>query len=468
VESLPPRILVLGMGRSGEAVMRFLAARRDAGEEVVFALVDEGTGGELEARAAALRAETRADVTLASATAAGEWDLVVASPGIPPRSPLMRSAVGLGVPVISEVELAWRVTDAPFVAVTGTNGKTTTTSLLAHLLRGSGIEAQAVGNIGSPAISAAATAQEDTVLVAEVSSFQLALTQRFRPRVAVLLNITPDHVDWHGSVEAYETDKVRVFANMGTGDTAIIDVDDPRSAVWAERVAARGVEVVRVSGATSATSGAHLEHDTLTVTRGGVHTKLVPVGELGIRGRHNVSNALAAAAAALVMGASSAAVSDGLRSFAPIEHRLEPVGAVRGVEYFNDSKATNPDAVLKALTAFDGRELIVLLGGRNKGNDFGELARAVAERCRLAVLFGESRPELEAAFHLTGGATAEVAGLSEALEAAAQAARPGDVVLLSPACASFDEFRSYEHRGSVFRELVESLRNMRPEGEVTP
>jgi UDP-N-acetylmuramoylalanine--D-glutamate ligase len=452
VYTLPPRILVLGMGRSGEAVMRFLASRRDGGDDLTFALLDEGR--ELAARAAALSSETGAEVTLAEATATGAWDLVVASPGIPPRSPLMRSARSLGAPVVSEIELAWRVGVSPWLAVTGTNGKTTTTALLAHLLRAAGIAAEACGNIGAPAITAAASSGPDTVLVAEVSSFQLALTERFRPRVAVLLNITPDHADWHGSLEAYEADKVRVFANMVAGDTAVIDVDDPGSGAWADRVAARGVEVVPVSVAHAAVGGASLRRGVLTVTRGGVTTQLVGVGDLRIRGRHNVSNALAAAAAALTMGARPDGVREGLRTFEPIPHRLEPVGCVDGVDFYNDSKATNPDAVLKALTAFDGRDVIVLLGGRNKGSDFGELARAVTGRCRLAVLFGESLPPLREAFAAVGGATVEARGLTQAVEAAAAAARPGDVVLLSPACASFDEFKSYEHRGAVFRDLV--------------
>jgi UDP-N-acetylmuramoylalanine--D-glutamate ligase len=200
------------------------------------------------------------------------------------------------------------------------------------------------------------------------------------------------------------------------------------------------------------------------VTRTGDATPLVRVTELGIRGRHNVSNALAAAAAALAIGAAAGAVREGLRSFQPIEHRLEPIGAVRGADYYNDSKATNPDAVLKALTAFEGREIVVLLGGRNKGSDFAELAEAVAGRCRLAVLFGESRAQLRDAFARTGGAFEVAAGLTEAVERAAASSNPGDVVLLSPACASFDEFRSYEHRGAVFRELVSAMRAA-PDGE---
>jgi UDP-N-acetylmuramoylalanine--D-glutamate ligase len=458
VEPLPRRVLVLGMGRSGEAVVRFLAARRDAGDDLSFRLLDEGAGPDLEGRAASLAHECGCVVELGTSSVDGRWDMVVASPGIPPSSALMRSARALGVPVISEVELAWRSSASPIVAVTGTNGKTTTTALVAHLLRASGIDAVACGNIGAPAITAAAASGPDTVLVAEVSSFQLALTERFRPRVAVLLNITPDHVDWHGSLEAYEADKVRVFGNLGPGDTAVIDVDDPGSARWAPRVRERGAEVIEVGRMAARESGAYMEHDVLTVARDGVGVRLVPVVELGIRGRHNVGNALAAAAAALVMGATPDAVRGGLRSFEPIEHRLEPVGTVREVEYFNDSKATNPDAVLKALTAFDDRGIVILLGGRNKGNDFAELAEAVTDRCRLAVLFGESLPELREAFLRTGGAYEEAAGLTDALQQAARSSVAGDVVLLSPACASFDEFTSYEHRGAVFREMVDALR----------
>jgi UDP-N-acetylmuramoylalanine--D-glutamate ligase len=220
----------------------------------------------------------------------------------------------------------------------------------------------------------------------------------------------------------------------------------------------RGVEVVEVGRAAVRASGAYTEGDVLMVARGGVAVPLVAVGELGIRGRHNVGNALAAAAAALAMGASADAVREGLRSFRPIEHRLEPVGTVRGVEFYNDSKATNPDAVLKALTAFDGRGIIVLLGGRNKGNDFGDLAEAVAGRCRSAVLFGESLPELREAFDRAGGAYEEAVGLREAVVMAMRSSLVGDVVLLSPACASFDEFNSYEHRGAAFRETVDSMR----------
>jgi UDP-N-acetylmuramoylalanine--D-glutamate ligase len=457
-------VLVLGLGRSGIATARYLAEERDAGADVTVALLDEGSAPEIEARAAELRAELAIPVSIAETVAAGQWDLVVASPGIPPGSPLMRSAQTLGVPVVSEVEFAFARARGPFVAITGTNGKTTTTALVAHLLRDAGIPAEAVGNIGSPAIAAVRDAGAAFVLVAEVSSFQLSLTFDFHPRVAVLLNITPDHLDWHGSLEAYEADKAKVFANLVAGDTAVIDVDDPGSAPWADRVEARGVRVVRVTQQGRPAGGAYLQDGILTIEGPGGVIDLVSVEELGIRGRHNVGNALAAAAAALAMGAPAEAVRRGLRDFRPIEHRLEPAGVVAGVEYYNDSKATNPDAVLKALTAFDERPLIVLLGGRNKGNDFAELAGAVAARCETAVLFGESAQELRAAFERTGSDWSVAPTMEAALAIARAAARPGDVVLLSPACASFDEFRSYEHRGAVFKELVSALGASSDEG----
>lgn len=457
MDPLPRRVLVLGLGRSGVATARYLAEERDAGADVTVALLDEGSGPELEARATGLRSELGIPVSLAAATATGEWDLVVASPGIPPRSALMRSAHALGVPVVSEVEFAFRRARAPFVAITGTNGKTTTTALVAHLLRDAGIPAEPVGNIGSPAIAAVRDAGTASVLVAEVSSFQLSLTLDFHPRVAVLLNVTPDHVDWHGSLEAYEADKAKVFENLVAGDTAVIDVDDPGSAPWADRVEARGVRVVRVTQTGRPAGGAYLVGEMLTLDGSGRPSPLLPVGELGIRGRHNVGNALAAAAAASAMGAPVEAIRGGLRSFRPMEHRLEPVGVIADVEYYNDSKATNPDAVLKALTAFDDRRLIVLLGGRSKGSDFAELAVAVAARCESAVLFGEAASELRAVFERTGSAWSVAATMEAALRIASSAAQPGDVVLLSPACASFDEFRSYEHRGAVFKELVSAL-----------
>jgi UDP-N-acetylmuramoylalanine--D-glutamate ligase len=248
-----------------------------------------------------------------------------------------------------------------------------------------------------------------------------------------------------------------VFENMAAGDTAVIDVDDPGSAPWAERVAARGVRVVRVSREGLLPGGVAVMDGVLTLDTPSGPVGLVPASDLRIRGGHNVSNALAAAAAAWTLGVSAEALRIGLASFDPIEHRLEPAGVIDGVEYFNDSKATNPDAVLKALTAFEERPIVVLLGGRNKGNSFDDLAKVCAQRCRSAVVFGEARAELAVALAAAGVPYREVISLDDAVQAAASAAHAGDVVLLSPACASFDQFDDYEQRGRVFKDLVVSL-----------
>jgi UDP-N-acetylmuramoylalanine--D-glutamate ligase len=447
------KIAVLGLGRSGDAVVRWALARPGAMPDDVAVFVEHDTARQAES-ASSLR-DTGVRVELGADELPDEgWDLIVASPGISPSRPLMCSAARASAPVISELELAFRISRAPWVAVTGTNGKTTTTALVTHLLREAGRDAVSVGNIGVPALAAAPVVGSDGVVVAECSSFQLASTVEFHPRVAILLNITPDHTDWHGSLETYAADKAKVFANMTGDDVAVIDVDDPGSAAWAAFEAGRGVRVVRVglSG-----GDARVEDGLLVVDAGQGAVPLVRVDELLIRGVHNVSNALAASAAALTMGASPEAVRAGLRTFEPIEHRLDPVATIRGVEYVNDSKATNPDAVLKALTAFGSSPLLVLLGGRNKGNDFGPLAEACAARCRLAVLYGESRREMETAFTAADAPFIGAETMAGALAAAAKAALPGDVVLLSPACASFDEFEDYEDRGRRFAEAVRRM-----------
>jgi len=448
-------LLVLGLGVSGEAAAEWGLARARSGAQVRVTVVDSGTGEVAEARAERLRA-LGAEVILGSDDVVLA-DLVVASPGIRPTSALMRAARALGVPVLSEVELAFRISVAPWVAITGTNGKSTTTALVTHLLREAGFAAEIAGNFGPAATRVASEVGEAGVIVAEVSSFQLVAVERFHPRVAALLNVTPDHLDYHGGMEAYSADKARIFERQEPTDTAVIDVDDAGSAPYADAIAARGVKVRRVSRLTRPADGAYVSEGMLVLEENGVVTPLVRVGDLLIKGDHNVSNALAGAACARAMGADVEALRRGLVTFAPIAHRLEPVGTVGGVEYFNDSKATNPDAVAKALTAFGERRIVLLLGGRNKGVDLRPLAELADERARAVVLFGESAAEYAVAFEGLPVARATVSGLHAAVLAGRDAAEPGDVVLLSPGCTSFDEFTGYEERGRRFAEYVRTL-----------
>ena len=446
-------ILVLGLGRSGVATARYAARLVASGRATSVTAYDAASTPQTEQRAEELRA-LGVRVELGSDQVAGDYSLCVASPGIPPHAALMQSASHRAENVISEIEFAFIESRQQWIAVTGTNGKTTTTALIAHLLKTGGVSARTVGNIGSPAIAVVAEASDSEVLVAEVSSFQLSLTRTFHPHVAVLLNVTPDHLDWHGSIEAYTGDKLRVFANLDADDLAVIDVDDPGSAACVETVAQRDVPVARIALSARHSMGATLIDGVLVLETRGGEVRLCRADELLIRGDHNVSNALAAAAAAHACGVGATHLREGLRSFRAIEHRLEPVGCVAGVEWYNDSKATNPDAVLKAVDAFRERSFVLLLGGRNKGNDFRPLAERVDSDAKAVVLFGESRAELALAFQGLDVECVEAVSLADAVAVASELASAGDAVVLSPACASFDEFTSYEHRGSAFKALV--------------
>lgn len=448
-------LLVLGLGDSGEAAAEWALGRAADGADVRVTVVDSSARPTLEDRAGSLRARG-AHVVLGS-DEVPPADLVVPSPGIKPSSALYRAAASLGVPMMSEVELAYRISDAPWIAITGTNGKTTTTALVTHLLREAGFAAEPAGNFGPAAVRVAAATGAAGVIVAEVSSFQLMLAEEFHPRVSVLLNITPDHLDYHGTMEAYAAAKAGVFARQTAADTAVIDIDDPGSAPYAATVAAAGVPVRSVSRTDAPAEGAFVCDGVLMLASDGTRVDLVGIDELKIRGHHNVSNALAAAAAAHAFGADVDAIRAGLASFEPIEHRLEPAGTIDGVEYYNDSKATNPDAVLKALTAFEDRPVVLLLGGRNKGIDMRPLALAVGASCKAVVLFGEAGAELAEAFRGTRLAVRVTEDLASAVASARTLAIPGDVVLLSPACTSWDEFADYQERGRRFKALVEAL-----------
>jgi len=451
------RVAVLGLGGTGLAVAAYCAGLLGGRVERVDVF-----GGATSTESDATRALEARGVRmhLACDHVEGAFDLAVTSPGIPPHSDFFRSAEEASAEVIGEPEFAWRESPQRWLAVTGTNGKTTTTTLLTELLRAGGLEASAVGNIGTIATGEVASRATGSWFVAELSSYQLATTSELHPCAAILLNVTPDHLSWHGSMEAYAAAKERIFANLDADDLAVISIDDEWCRAIAERQEGRGLRVCRASVAIDPQTpcAAFVRAGMLVVRLDGEELELLDASELTLKGEHNVQNALCAAAAALETGVALDDVRACLASFAALEHRIEPCGEVGGVRFVNDSKATNTDAVEKALTAFEDGTVVLLAGGHDKGTDLTSLSDAVARSARAVVCFGEAGPRLHEAFAKAGEGVGLVVldaeHLADALDVAAQTARPGDVVLLSPACSSFDEFSGFEERGRVFKELV--------------
>jgi len=447
IELAGKHVLVVGLARTGIATALFCAARGarvTATEERPESQIAE-TAAKLRAAGVALelgghRAETFV-----------QQDLIVPSPGVPPTMPALAAARAIGIPVWSEIELAWRFLRGRLVCITGSNGKTTTTALTGHILETAGLPVQVAGNIGTPLISRVELSCDAGFTVVEASSFQLESISAFRPDVAVLLNITSDHLDRHGSMEVYGRAKARMFANQTEKDDAVINADDAAAAGYAPT----GPRVFWFSRQKRVATGCFLRGDEIVFRRDGTETVLLERKIIGLRGNHNIENVLAAAAAARLAGVEPAAIEEGVRTFAGVEHRIEYVATISGVEYFNDSKATNVDAALKALDAFSGR-LLVILGGKDKGSDYSLLRESLRTRARVAILIGSAAEKIEA--ELGGAVPVERVGtLARALETAAKRAQPGDTVLLAPACASFDQFENYEHRGRVFKQLVREL-----------
>jgi UDP-N-acetylmuramoylalanine--D-glutamate ligase len=455
IELAGKQVLVVGLARTGIATALFCAAR---GARVTA--TEERPESQIAETAAKLRA---AGVTLElgghGAKTFVDQDLIIPSPGVPPTMPALAAARAIGVPVWSEIELAWRFLRGRLICITGSNGKTTTTSLIGHILETAGVPVQVAGNIGTPLISRVDVSSDSGFTVVEASSFQLESISAFRPDVAVLLNLTPDHLDRHGSFEVYGRAKARVFENQAEEDFAVINADDEAAAQYAP---ARP-QVAWFSRKKRVENGCFVRDDVIAFRRAGTETVLLRRRDIGLRGVHNVENVLAAVTAARLVGVEPEAMAEGVRSFAGVEHRIEYVATVDGVEYFNDSKATNVDAALKALDAFSGN-VIVILGGKDKGCDYAILQDALREHARSVLLIGSSAEKIES--QLAGAVPVEHAGtLARAVEIAAEVAKPGDTVLLSPACASFDQFDNYEHRGRVFKQLVRELAQKNAAGE---
>ncbi len=441
------RVLVVGLARTGMATALFCAER---GARVTA--TEESPESKVAEAAAKLRA---AGVTLElgghTQPTFLRQDLIVPSPGVPFSMPLLALARASGIPVWSEVELAWRFLRGKLVGITGSNGKTTTTALTGHLLETAGTPTIIAGNIGTPLISRADTSSEATVSVAELSSFQLENISEFRPEIGAILNLTPDHLDRHASIDEYGRAKARLFENQTAADAAVLNADDAALAPYVPRLA----QVYWFSRQHPVEQGAYLRGEEIVFRRSGKELVLLQRSDIGLRGDHNVENVLAAASMAHLAGVKPPAIAEGVRTFAGVEHRLEFVAEIQGVKFFNDSKATNVDATLKAIDAFPGR-LLILLGGKDKGGDFTLLAQPLARRNSLAMLIGAASEKIESQLH---GAVDMVRAetIERAIRLAFEQARPGDTVLLAPACASFDQFQNYEHRGRVFKQLVRDL-----------
>jgi UDP-N-acetylmuramoylalanine--D-glutamate ligase len=386
--------------------------------------------------------------------------MVVVSPGVPWELPELAAAREAGVPVIAEIELAFRHLRGRVAAITGTKGKSTTTAALGAMLREAGLDARVGGNIGSPLVGLVDGSTDETTFAVEVSSFQLEGTVRFRPHVAVWLNLSPDHLDRHPSLEVYVAAKARVFANQEAGDWAVVNADDPVVLEQARAARARKL-LFRVTGEPlPGGDGAFFEAGLARMRRDGREETLFRRDEVVLPGAHLAGDILVAAAAARLLGAPADAIARAVRGFRGVEHVLEHVAAIDGVDWYNDSKATNVEAARRSLEAFD-RPVLVVLGGRYKGGDFAELVPVLRRRGRCVLAIGEARDRVRAA--LEGVVPVRPCdSLREAVERAGAEARPGDVVLLAPACSSFDMFTDYADRGRSFkaevRRLAETLR----------
>ena len=442
-------ILIIGAARSGVASAEYLLS---IGKQIVISDMNTKLAEDVETQLGHASVSyvwgKQPDV------AALQPELIVMSPGVPLSIPPVVKARELGIPVISEPELAFRYSDVPFVAITGTNGKTTTTTLTAFLLEKEGRKVVAGGNIGLPLISQCPQMSANDIVVAEMSSFQLESVDSFCPKVAVVMNLTPDHLDRHKTMEAYAAAKANIFKNQGPEDYLLLNKDD---AIVAAMAAGAKSHVYYFSQQEILDEGIWLEDGNLVyrLDKNGAPQVLIPAAEIGIVGSHNWQNAMAASLAALLMGQQPEIIAERLRAFKGVAHRMEPVATIDGVLYVNDSKGTNPDSTEKALGSYGERPIVLIAGGRNKGSDMAVLVPLMRAHCRGVVLVGEATGDFIDAFERTGYTDYVCAdSFEDAVAKAREMAQSGDVVLLSPACASWDMFDNFEQRGDLFKELV--------------
>jgi UDP-N-acetylmuramoylalanine--D-glutamate ligase len=441
------RALVVGLGKSGVASALFLKSRgarvtvSDSKPEAelrneILLLLDHGitveTGGH------------------GDRTFRGQ-DLIVVSPGVPFDAPQLEQARALGEPVIGEVELAAQFLPGSIVAITGANGKTTTTTLAGKIIAGGKFPTLVGGNIGTPAISFADQARPDTWTVLEVSSFQLETIVSFRPQIAVILNITPDHLDRHKTFANYVNAKARIFENQQPEDFAVLNADDPTTAGLAGRTRA---QLFWFSRKKEVEKGSFVRSGHILFRDGKSEREIMLLSEIPLKGAHNLENVLAGVSIGALVGCLPGQIREAVRNFKAVEHRLEFVAKIAGVDYYNDSKATNVDATIKALESFPAN-IHLILGGKDKGSDYSALSQLLRERVKRVYTIGAAAAKIQS--QIAGTEIVPSQTLENAVRSASESATTGDIVLLAPACASFDQFENYEHRGRVFKEIVHSL-----------
>jgi len=447
------RVLVVGLGKSGIASALFLA---DRGARV--AVSDTKSEEELPReipllldRGIVVEAGYHGERTFK------EQELIVISPGVPADVPQLLQARQAGIPVIGEVELAARYLKGKIVAITGSNGKTTTTSLAGEIIAAGGRETLVGGNIGTPAIGFVESSTDETWIVLEVSSFQLETIETFHPKIAVVLNVTPDHLDRHRTFANYAAAKTRIFENQARDDFAVLNADDATCVAMADKTTAA---VYWFSRQRKAEHGAFVRGESIIWRDLGKEQTIMHIAEISLKGAHNVENVLAAVCVGVLAGVDPAEMRYAVANFKAVEHRLEYVATIRGVQYYNDSKATNVDATIKALESFpSGVHLI--LGGKDKGSDYSVLNPLLEKRVKGVYTIGSAASKIES--QLRGTQVVSAGTIDNALRRASEAATPGDIVLLAPACASFDQFVSYEHRGRVFKDLVRQMEAREPQ-----
>jgi len=446
------RALVVGLGKSGVASALFMKAH---GARVTVS--DTKSGDELRNEIPVLLDH---GITVETGghgdrTFHGQ-DLIVVSPGVPVDAPPLVQARSLGETVIGEIELAALFLPGPIVAITGSNGKTTTTTLTGEIMAAAGLPTLVGGNIGTPAISLADRAQTETVVVLEISSFQLETIQTFRPKIAVVLNVTPDHLDRHRTFEIYTDAKARIFENQQASDFAVLNADDPTCVAMGTRTRAK---VFWFSRQKEVQEGAWVRDGNIVFRDSNGQREILQVSEIPLKGAHNLENVLAAVCAGVLMGCAPEKIRQAVRDFKAVEHRLEFVATIDGVDYYNDSKATNVDATIKALESFPAN-IHLILGGKDKGSDYTVLNDLIRQRVKRVYTIGAAAAKIES--QVKGAEVIHAETLENAIRKAHSAAQSGDVVLLAPACASFDQFKSYEHRGKLFKEIVGGLGAAKP------